>query len=177
MAEDNTSLFLEFRAGNRVYRVPRRGYYFNNTDCWAQFDGSRARTGLSCLVCHDQREILTFKPPRIGLKVSIFDRLCSFTTKGISLEVNSPVTGTVTSFNHDLLKSPGLVKADPYRAGWVVELDLCDPEGDLEFLTGCSEYYSSLKTRMESVPGRGCPCTRLGRAYRTTGSERQVEHS
>jgi glycine cleavage system H protein len=166
--------YREFSVGDKTFRVPTSGYSFNNTDCWARIDGTLAKVGISDFIRLDPREILSFEPPDIGFKATIFDGLCSFKTDNVSVDVNSPVSGRVVSVNQDLIDNPGLLKEDPYESGWVVEVELSDIDDDMEFLMDCEEYFRNAKARVESGPRLGCPCSRRGRVYRpreTQGKE------
>jgi len=155
-------------------RVPFDGYSFNNTDCWARIRGTVARVGLSDLIRLDPREILAFEPPDVGLLVGIFDRLCALKTDGVSVDLNSPVSGRVTSVNVDLVDDPGLVKEDPYGRGWVAEVELSDIDSDMDFLLDCEEYFFDVKSRLESGPRLGCPCSRrAGASRRATARGRE----
>jgi len=167
MDETGTINYREFSIGNETFRVPESGYAFNSTDCWARIDGNRAKVGVSDFIRLDPRQIISLKPPDIGLIVAIFDGLCSLETDRVSLEVNAPVSGKVVSVNQELIGNPGLVKEDPYERGWVVEVELSDIEDDLEFLMDCEEYFSNAKARVESGPRLGCPCSRRVRANRS----------
>jgi len=166
MEETGPATCREFSAEDATFRIPSTGYYFNNTDCWARIDGTVATVGVSDFIRLDPREIVSLKPPDIGLKVSIFDGLCSFATDNVSLDVNSPVSGRVVSVNQELIDNPGLVKDDPYERGWVVEVELSDIDDDMEFLMDCEEYFGNAKARVESGPRLCCPCSRRGRVNR-----------
>lgn len=167
MEDTGPVTYREFSVGDKTFRVPASGYFFNNTDCWARIHGTVAKVGVSDFIRLDPREIVSLNPPDVGLKVAIFDGLCSFATDDVSLDVNSPVSGRVVSVNQRLLDNPGLVKEDPYERGWVVEVELSDIDDDMEFLMDCGEYFINAKTRVESGPRLGCPCSRRGRAYRS----------
>jgi glycine cleavage system H protein len=158
--------YREFNAGDKIFRVPESGYYFNNTDCWAIINGTVARVGISDFIRIDPREIVSLKPPDVGLIVAIFDGLCSFETDNVSLEVNAPVSGRVVSVNQELINNPRLVKEDPYESGWVAEMELSDIDDDMEFLMDCEEYFRNAKARVESGPRLGCPCSRRVRVNR-----------
>jgi glycine cleavage system H protein len=163
MDETGPVTYREFSTGEKTFRVPDSGYYFNNTDCWARIDGTVAKVGVSDLIRLDPREIISFEPPDVGLLVAIFDGLCSFATDNVSLDVNSPVSGRVVSVNLELMGDPALVEEDPYERGWVVEVELSDIDDDLEFLMDSEEYFKNAKARVESGPRLGCPCSRRGR--------------
>src|SRR3712207_9061196 len=55
-------------------------------------------------------------------------------TKSVS-DVYSPVAGTVTAVNEALTDAPETINADPYGAGWLVEIAVAgdggDPTGEL----------------------------------------------
>ena len=163
MDETGPVTYREFSTGDKTFRVPDNGYYFNNTDCWARIDGNRAKVGVSDFIRLDPRQIISLEPPEVGLIVAIFDGLCSFETDHVSLEINAPVSGKVVSVNQELLDNPGLIKEDPYQRGWVVEVELSDIDDDKEFLMDCEEYFHNAKARVESGPQLGCPCSRRGR--------------
>lgn len=163
----------EFNIEDKDFRVPFSGYLFNNTDCWARIEGNVAKVGVSDFIRIDPRQIVSFKPPDIGLTVSIFDGLCSFETENVSFGVNAPVSGKVVCVNQEIIDNPGLVKEDPYGRGWVLELQLSDIEDDIEFLMDCDEYFRNAKARVQGGPQIGCPCSHRGRVTRK--KKKQVE--
>lgn len=167
MEETGPVSYREFIVRDKTFRVPASGYSFNNTDCWARINGTVAKVGISDFIRLDPREIVSLRPPDVGLIVAIFEGLCSFATDHVSLDLNSPVSGRVVSVNQELIDNPGLVKDDPYERGWVVEVELSDIDDDMEFLMDCGEYFSNAKARVESGPRLGCPCSRRGRVNRS----------
>ena len=50
-------------------------------------------------------------------------------TKSVS-DVYAPVTGTVTAVNDVLADAPETINADPYGAGWLVEIAVSGDDGD-----------------------------------------------
>jgi glycine cleavage system H protein len=50
-------------------------------------------------------------------------------TKSVS-DVYAPVTGTVTAVNDALADAPETINADPYGAGWLVEIAVSGDDGD-----------------------------------------------
>ena len=45
-------------------------------------------------------------------------------------DLNSPVTGTVTEVNEELLDAPELINSDPYGA-WLIKVEPVEAESDL----------------------------------------------
>jgi glycine cleavage system H protein len=50
-------------------------------------------------------------------------------TKSVS-DVYAPVTGVVTAVNEALANAPETINADPYGAGWLVEISVAGDGGD-----------------------------------------------
>jgi glycine cleavage system H protein len=50
-------------------------------------------------------------------------------TKSVS-DVYAPVAGTVTAVNEALADAPETINADPYGAGWLVEIAVRGDDGD-----------------------------------------------
>ena len=46
----------------------------------------------------------------------------------------SPVTGTVVTLNHAVIKNAGLIERDPYGEGWLIEAALAEGSAGLEAL-------------------------------------------
>lgn len=60
--------------------------------------------------------------PAIGQRVEQGDPLFVLRRGNRSLEVRSPITGTVVARNELLDERPGVVNDDPFRGGWAVRL-------------------------------------------------------
>lgn len=54
-------------------------------------------------------------------------------------EISTPVSGTVTLINQDVLSSPDIVSEDPYEAGWLLEMKLEQPR-ELDDLMSPEDY-------------------------------------
>jgi glycine cleavage system H protein len=75
-------------------------------------------------------DIVFVQLPEIGAELTAGDPMGEVeSTKSVS-DVYAPVTGVVTAVNADLDATPETVNADPYGAGWLVELRVDAAEGD-----------------------------------------------
>ncbi len=64
-------------------------------------------------------------------------------TKSVS-ELFAPLTGTVTARNDELDAAPEQVNADPYGAGWMIEIAPSDP-GAVDQLLTADDYRSQVE--------------------------------
>lgn len=85
-------------------------------------------------------DIVYVQMPKVGDAV-VGDKVCGEveSTKSVS-EIFSPVSGTISAVNADLVNAPELVNSDPYGAGWLVEIAVTDTPTPL--LT--ASQYSSI---------------------------------
>lgn len=163
MTQPQPISYRGFKVSGVDFRIPESGYVFDTSGFWAKRNENTARVGLADWIRLDPRQLLVLRPPDLGDEVHIFEKLCSFETDQISLDVNSPVTGIVTAVNSELIHEPGLVKEDPYGNGWVAEIELFDFDSDMDCLMNAEEYSRFAKARAEMGPQGGCPCSRFGR--------------
>ena len=55
-------------------------------------------------------------------------------------DMNSPVGGSLTEVNDELLDSPELINESPYGEGWIAKLKPSDWEGDKVHLMDAGAY-------------------------------------
>ncbi|MGB9810018.1 MAG: glycine cleavage system protein H, partial [Caldanaerobacter sp.] len=129
--------------------VPRSGFYFNENDCWAYVAGNRARVGVTDYVQQSLSDIMFFNPPEVGVEVEQFGELGAIESAKAVFEVVSPVSGKVVRVNEELVSSPELINEDPYKKGWIAELELTDFESDRELLLDFDKYFEILKRKVD----------------------------
>jgi glycine cleavage system H protein len=80
-------------------------------------------------------------PVRVGITHYAQDALGEIeSTKSVS-EIYAPVAGTVVARNASLADEPELVNAEPYAAGWLVEIAPDDP-GTIPQLLDAAAYQA-----------------------------------
>lgn len=116
---------------------------FTANHLWVRVEGDRAQIGLSDYGQSALGEIIAVELPDVGERIergTAFGELESVRTVH---ELSAPVSGTVIAANPDLEDQPALVNEDPYREGWLVEVQINDPS-ELEDLLPAEEYEDSL---------------------------------
>jgi glycine cleavage system H protein len=139
----------EFSMGKFIFKVPEAGYFFNENDCWARVEGTRARLGVSDYVQQSASDMVFFEPPDVGKEIDIFDEAGSLESTKTALDIISPVSGKVVAVNEKLVEAPELVNLDPYVEGWAVELELRDFDEDRKLLMDSGKYFDYLKIKAE----------------------------
>ncbi|MGY1710263.1 glycine cleavage system protein GcvH [Geodermatophilus sp. SYSU D00758] len=102
---------------------------------WAQLqEGGVVRVGITDHAQDALGDIVFVQLPEVGADVAPGAPIGEVeSTKSVS-DVYSPVAGVVTAVNEALTDAPETINADPYGAGWLVEVrveDAADPTGEL----------------------------------------------
>jgi glycine cleavage system H protein len=107
---------------------------------WVAGDGSGpVRVGITHFAQDALGDIVYVELPDEGTKVRAGDSLGEIeSTKSVS-EIYSPLSGTVATRNATLTDEPELINAEPYAAGWLVEIVPDDP-ADIDELLDADAY-------------------------------------
>lgn len=133
-----------------LFRLPKEdGFWFNENDVWVYISGNRARIGVTDYVQQSLSDIMFFTPPSVGTEISQFDEVGSLESGKAVFEIVSPVSGTVTRVNEDLLNEPERVNQNPYEQGWIAELELSSPGEDQELLYDREGYFPIMKRKVD----------------------------
>ena len=62
-------------------------------------------------------------------------------------DIYAPVSGKVVAINKDLETQPELVNIDPYGKGWMVEIELSNPNPDMQHLLSSDQYGSQCENQ------------------------------
>jgi glycine cleavage system H protein len=107
-------------------------------------DGT-VRVGITDYAVEALGEIVYVQLPDVGAVVEGHDAVGELeSTKSVS-DVFAPVSGTVVARNDALDSAPELCSSDPYGAGWILELQVADPE-QLGELLSAADYAATLKS-------------------------------
>ena len=76
-------------------------------------------------------DIVYIQMPKVGQSITA-DAVCGEveSTKSVS-EIYAPVSGKVIAVNSDLDKAPEAINSDPYGAGWIADIEISSPAGNL----------------------------------------------
>ena len=92
-------------------------------------DGSsRVRVGITDFAQEQLGDVVYVSLPEVGTELegeASFGEVES--TKSVS-DLYAPVAGTVVARNDELDAAPELVNDDPYGAGWMIEVEVADPQ-------------------------------------------------
>ncbi|MEG1857511.1 MAG: glycine cleavage system protein GcvH [Pseudoflavonifractor sp.] len=118
---------------------PKDLLYSESHEWVNKLDGGTAKIGLTDFAQHELGDLVFVNLPEVGDCVEIGDSFCDVESVKAVSDVYSPVTGTVSAINEELLDAPQLINDAAYDA-WLVEVsdiaefsELMDADAYAEF--------------------------------------------
>jgi glycine cleavage system H protein len=107
---------------------------------WAALEeGQRVRVGITDYAQDALGDVVYVDLPEEGTEVRAGEALGEVeSTKSVS-DIFSPVSGRIVERNQALADSPELVNQEPYGEGWMVVIELADPD-ELADLLEADDY-------------------------------------
>ena len=106
-----------------------------------QLDGNRVRIGISDYAQKQLGDIVFVETPEVDDEVTANESMGTIESVKAVSELYSPVSGTVVTVNEELEDAPETINEHPYEAGWLVEVEMSNPE-ELESLLNEDEYQA-----------------------------------
>lgn len=106
-----------------------------------QLEGNKVRVGITDYAQKALGDIVFVEIPEVDDEVTADDTIGTIESVKAVSELFSPVSGTVVSVNEILEDAPETINENPYDAGWLVEVEISNPE-ELESLLSEEEYQA-----------------------------------
>ncbi|NMA06855.1 MAG: glycine cleavage system protein GcvH [Ruminococcaceae bacterium] len=112
---------------------------FSKSHEWITIDeNNTAKIGISDFAQDSMGDIVFINLPSVGDTFSAGDEIGDVESVKAVSEIYSPVSGTVSAINEELLTSPELVNDDPYGS-WFIEIEEAAFDDSIILMTS-SEY-------------------------------------
>lgn len=96
---------------------------------WARIEGDTATIGLTYYAQDQLGEIVFLELPEVGMEVSAAKPFAEIESVKSVSDVYSPLNGTITEINPEVVEAPEIINEDPYDAGWMAKVELGDASG------------------------------------------------
>lgn len=106
-----------------------------------QLDGNRVRIGISDYAQKQLGDIVFVETPEVDDEVTANESMGTIESVKAVSELYSPVSGTVVTVNEELGDAPETINEHPFEAGWLVEVEMSNPE-ELESLLNEDAYQA-----------------------------------
>lgn len=106
---------------------------------WVRVDDERATIGITDFAQDELGDVVFVELPDIEESLEQEEQFGIIESIKAVSDLYTPVAGTVTEVNEELLDAPELVNQDNYGAGWMIKLDV-DGDPDVTNLLTAAEY-------------------------------------
>jgi glycine cleavage system H protein len=118
---------------------------YSREHVWMRVDGNLATIGITDYAQDKLGEAISIELPEVDTYIERDEPFGTVESavKGV-VELVSPVSGEVISVNEDLMDDIGIVNSDPHDTGWMIVVEMSDPDeiDDLLDLRGYNDFLS-----------------------------------
>jgi len=122
---------------------------YSREHIWVRVEGDLATIGITDHAQEKLGEIISLDLPEDNSSVERDEPFGRIESAKASVELISPVSGTVISVNEDITDDIGIINSDPHDTGWMIVVEMEDPE-ELDDLLDTSGYQEFV-TREEEI--------------------------
>jgi glycine cleavage system H protein len=111
---------------------------------WARVEGNIATVGITQFAVDQLGDVTQVDLPREGEKLKQRDVFGTVESVKAVSDLFAPLSGKVVKVNTPLQDSPEYVNEEPYDGGWMVQIELSNPE-ELQRLMNAQAYEAFVK--------------------------------
>ncbi len=115
---------------------------------WVLVEGNVATVGITDYAQDQLGDIVFVELPAVGDKVSREDAFGVVESVKAVSDIYAPLTGKVIEINDDLPDNPEILNEDPYCDGWIIKIEMSDPD-EIDDLLSPSEYEEYIAEEKE----------------------------
>ncbi len=122
---------------------------YNDHSMWVKIeDGNRARTGITSFYSDQVQKTIFVELPEEGIEIKKGEPFGSLESSKSINDLVSPLSGKAIAINHEIDTNPGLTNSDPYGKGWMVLIEMSNPE-ELKTFMNAKEYESFVRAKLK----------------------------
>ncbi len=107
--------------------VPKELRYTREHE-WLRLDGKTAVIGITDFAQEQLGDVVFVEMPKVGDTVTQEKTFGVVESVKTVSDLYAPASGTVAKINENLESQPELVNSEPYKQGWILEIELSDPK-------------------------------------------------
>jgi len=113
-------------------------YRYTREHEWLQVEGSIGTVGITDYAQNSLGDIVFVDAPKVGDTVEAAKVFGSVESVKAVSDLYSPISGTVTAVNQDLVTAPEKINTEPHQA-WIIKVQLSNPS-EVDALLSSAEY-------------------------------------
>jgi glycine cleavage system H protein len=117
---------------------------FLSTHEWAHIEGSTAICGISSHAQKELGDIVFVELPEVGTTITQSQEFGTIESTKAASQLYAPLSGKVIKVNTSLYEKPELINKDPYDGGWMIKIEISNPE-EINNLLVFEKYQETIK--------------------------------
>jgi glycine cleavage system H protein len=117
---------------------------YSKEHLWIRVEGEKAVVGITDYAQDELGIITSVELPSVGDELEQDDSFGSIEARKTVADLYAPVSGTVLEVNSEVADSPGQINDDPYDSGWLIMVEMSDPE-ELKLLMTADDYAEAVE--------------------------------
>jgi glycine cleavage system H protein len=113
--------------------------YYTKEHEWIRVEGERAVIGITEYAQDQLGDVVYVELPEIGAPFTQSETCGTIESVKTVSDLYAPLSGEVIAINEALDDTPELINNDPYKAGWIAEIQFSDQE-ELKNLLSADAY-------------------------------------
>lgn len=113
--------------------------YYTDDHEWLRVENGTATVGITDFAQSELGDIVFVEIEPQGTELGKDDIFGTVEAVKTVSELYMPVSGTITAVNDELELSPEIVNDAPYGDGWMIEIEIADPD-EIDELMGADAY-------------------------------------
>jgi glycine cleavage system H protein len=111
---------------------------------WVRVEKDIIVVGITDYAQEQLGDVVYVELPEVGSQITQFEACGTIESVKTVSDLYAPISGEVVRINEALDETPELINAEPYGAGWIVEIRIKD-KGELENLLPSEEYETVIQ--------------------------------
>ena len=118
------------------------GVKYSEQHLWVRLDGHLATIGMTDFAQCELGDIVFVELPKEGTAIRAGEAFGSMESVKTVSDLYAPVSGKVVQVNTSLEEKPGQINASPYEDGWLMQVELFDPN-EIKQLWSAQQYIDT----------------------------------
>ncbi len=146
MASDD---FLEITYDKFLFRA-KKDLLYHPEESWAKKEGTLIMVGVTDYLQRVIGDLVFLKLPEKGSEVEPNGYAGTMETIKSTIDIISPLGGTIKEVNEALEENPQLVNTDPYAEGWLFKVAPNNWESDMQKLMDAVTYFPKMEEKIKT---------------------------
>lgn len=122
----------------------REELFYTKEHEWLKIEGDKGKVGITAYASNTLGDITFVEVSPAGTSVSQFGNIGTIESVKAASDIFSPVSGKILEVNEKLINSPEIINTSPYDDGWLVVVELSNPD-EVKNLMTAEQYKEYIK--------------------------------